>query len=447
VENELHRLRPGSAAIFFLLKRYLLSSWMARRRRLQSTFGVALPIVGIAVGVCAFTVVLSVMGGFVHGLKKRLLGVEPHIEIVVKDGFGRVPASAALLEKIPTFSREIIAVAPFMKSDVILQSSRKPITAVLWGVDPDRADAVMQFSGYMSSAQSQLSELSKDSFSDSDDNELGKANQARLGKFPTLFAGDKLLEVLDAEVGDRLTLISTQPDEGLGGFAPTQQPAVVGGSFQTGSLTHDSKVVLARLELVQKFMNAEGEWSGVQVALKEPLDAEQIAAEMNKQLASEGLRAKPWTESNKALLKALRLERWGMSFVLYMIILVGCFSITITLVLAVRRKAREMAILRSLGLRRADLGLLYLCKGGSIGTIGVLLGLLCGLFLLQLISHVPLSILQDAYPGRGLPVLVSWKELLGVSLGSVVLSIVAAVWPAIEVMRIDPVETLSDRGV
>ncbi len=172
-----------------------------------------------------------------------------------------------------------------------------------------------------------------------------------------------------------------------------------------------------------------------------------MAAELNELLAAEQLRAKPWTESNKALLKALRLERWGMSFVLYMVILVGCFSITITLVLAVRRKAREMAILRSLGLRRIDLGLLYLFKGGSIGLAGVLLGLSVGLILLQFVSKVPLPILQDAYSGRGLPVLISWPDLFMVSLGSLLLSIAASVWPAIEVMRIDPVETLSDRAV
>jgi lipoprotein-releasing system permease protein len=136
-----------------------------------------------------------------------------------------------------------------------------------------------------------------------------------------------------------------------------------------------------------------------------------------------------------------------MSFVLYMVILVGCFSITITLVLAVRRKAREMAILRAVGLRRLDLGLLYLLKGGSIGVLGVVLGLSVGLAALQLISHIRLPVLQDAYSGRGLPVLISWQDLAIVSLGSVLLSVAASLWPAVEVMRIDPVETLSDRAV
>jgi lipoprotein-releasing system permease protein len=434
-------LRPGLSAILFLLKRYLFSSWTARKRKSQAAFGVALPIVGIAVGVCAFTVVLSVMGGFVQGLKKRLLGVEPHIEIVVREGFGRIPASTDLLRRLPRLSEEIVAVSPFLKSDVIVQSSRKPMTALLWGVDTKNAEKVMRFDSYFLSTESRFAELSEDAEPETlqDDAQSG-------GSFPTLFAGEKLLDVLDSSVGDRLTLISTQPDEGLGGFAPTQQPVVVAGAFHTGSLTHDSKVIFARLELVQKFMDAPGEWSGIQVALKEPLEADSVALHLNEALKADGLRAKPWTESNKALLKALRLERWGMSFVLYMVILVGCFSITITLVLAVRRKAREMAILRSIGLRRVDLGLLYLFKGGSIGLVGVALGLGAGLLLLQVVSKIPLSIIEDAYPGYGLPVLVSWTDLMSVSLGSLLLSIIAAIWPALEVMRIDPVETLSDRA-
>lgn len=430
----------GKAAVLFLLKRYLLSAWGGRKRKAQATFGVALPIAGIAVGVCAFTVILSVMGGFVQGLKKRLLLVEPHLEIIVKDGFGRVTASAELLRKIESLSDQIVAVSPFIKSDVIIQSNLKPITALLWGIDTDRADSTMGFRGYLSSTDAALSDLKNDEVPEDEPGHAG-------ARFPTLIAGETLLEAIDAEVGDRLTMVSTQPDEGLGGFAPTQQPVVVHSSFRTGSITHDSKVVLTRLQVAQKFIDAENEWSGIQVALKEPLEAERVAKILDDALSEQKLRAKPWTESNKALLKALRLERWGMSFVLYMVILVGCFSITITLVLAVRRKAREMAILRSIGLRRTDLGLLYLFKGGSIGLLGVALGLSVGLILLQFISKMPLPILQDAYSGRGLPVLISWKDLAMVGVGSVILSIAASIWPAIEVMRIDPVETLSDRAV
>lgn len=434
----------GLNAVLFLLKRYLLSSWTRRGRRSQSPVGLVLPIIGIAVGVCAFTVVLSVMGGFVDGLKKRLLRVEPHIEVVVKSGFGRIPADDNLLGEVANSSPSIIGVSPFLKTDVILQSNRKPTTAVMVGIAPESAENVMQFSQYFTGLDDSFSQLGIEVAPFNEGLDDSEAEQR--GTFPAIFAGKKMLDNLDIEHGDRVTIISTQPDEGLGGFAPAQQPAVVIGSFHTGSLTHDSKVIFADLPLVQRFLDTPDEWSGIQVALENPIDAQEVAEEMTSVLESHGLRARPWTESNKALMKALRLERWGMSFVLYMVILVGCFSITITLVLAVRRKAREMAILRSIGLRRRDLGLLYLCKGGSVGVVGVLVGMSLGLLLLQLVSKVPLSLFESAYPGRGLPVLISWADLATVGVSSVVLSVVAAVWPAMEVMRIDPVETLSDRA-
>jgi lipoprotein-releasing system permease protein len=445
VSEENQAFPTGLNAVLFLLKRYLLSSWTSRRKRSSSPVGLILPIVGIAVGVCAFTVVLSVMGGFVDGLKKRLLRVESHIEVIVNSGFGRIPADDSLLREVANSSQSIIGVSPFLKTDVILQSNRKPTTAVMIGVASGSAENVMQFSQYFNGINDSFHQLSGEvaPFSEGQQESDPELN----GQFPAIFVGKKMLDNLNMEHGDRVTIISTQPDEGLGGLAPAQQPAVVIGSFHTGSLTHDSKVVFADLPIVQRFTDSPDEWSGIQVALENPIDAQEVAREMNRNLERHGLRAKPWTESNKALMKALKLERWGMSFVLYMVILVGCFSITITLVLAVRRKAREMAILRSIGLRRRDLGLLYLCKGGSVGVVGVFFGLLFGLLLLQLISRVPLSIFENAYPGRGLPFLISWADLATVGVSSIVLSVIAAVWPAVEVMRIDPVETLSDRAL
>ncbi|MBX9704577.1 MAG: FtsX-like permease family protein, partial [Silvanigrellaceae bacterium] len=153
----------------------------------------------------------------------------------------------------------------------------------------------------------------------------------------------------------------------------------------------------------------------------------------------------PWTESNKPLLKALKIEHLGMTFVLGMTLLVGCFSITISLLLALRRKAREMAILRSTGLRKKDLGILFILKGFMIGVIGVTLGLSSGLGVLYLVSHVQIPFLTTAYHKETLPVLIQYSQIISVCVGSLILAMLAAVWPAIEVMRLDVVKTLSER--
>ena len=423
-------------AIKFLLFRYLVSSWIAKKTRAQASLGVALPILGVGIGVCAFTVVLSVMGGFVEGLKARLLGLESHIEIVVKEGFGRVPADLELLKKIPTYSSQIKAVSPFQKGDAILQSNSRVVTVTLMGIDAVLAKQSTDFEKFLEN-----------------DKDLTVLNnpQPILGmvpftEFPALIVGRDILGLLNVDIGDRITVMSTIPEEGPFGLAPKQFPVVVADSMNTGSPTHDAKLALGSLALVSSFFDSEKQWAGIQVKLKDAFDADAVAQELNVKLARHQLRAKPWTESNKALLRALKLERWGMSIVLMMVILVGCFSITITLVLAVKRKGREMAILRAMGLNRNDLGLLYLLKGFSVGVIGVAAGLSLGFAILQIIQRVRIPMLTSAYSGRPLPVLVDWSSIAFVSVGSIVLTVLAALWPAVEVMRIDVVETLSDRN-
>jgi lipoprotein-releasing system permease protein len=115
-------------------------------------------------------------------------------------------------------------------------------------------------------------------------------------------------------------------------------------------------------------------------------------------------------------------------------------------VLAVKRKAREMAILRAVGFEKKDLGLLYLLEGFVIGAIGAGIGLAVGLGLLEVIRSAKFSFVNQVYAGKNIPVIVDWESIVLVSVGSLVLAMIAAVWPAWEVMKIDVVETLSDRA-
>lgn len=423
--------------IRFLLVRYFVSGFLAKRTRSQAAIGVVLPVLGVAIGVFAFIVVLSVMGGFVAGLKGRLLALEPHIEVIRADGFGNLPASEELLAALGKLSSEIEGASPFLKGDAIVQSGTRPASVVLLGIDPARAASAAGLRKFLRSGAGLEEVLGQEQ------EVLGVLPKAA---FPPILLGEDLARTLGADVGDRLTLMSTVPEEGPGGMAPLQLPAAVSDLISTGSSAVDAKWVVVPLALAQTFFDAAGEWSGVQLRVKEPLDVDALIPGIDAALKERKLRAKPWTESNRALLRALQLERWGMSFVIGVIIVVGCFSITITLILAVKRKAREMAILRSLGLTRVELGGLLLAKGALIGAVGVALGLSFGLVTLRILSTVPLPILSQAYSGRTLPVLIDWGTVAQVCFGTMALSMLAALWPSGQVMRIDVVETLADRG-
>lgn len=424
-----------SRAARFILKRYLLSSWMAKRTRSRSTIGVFLPMLGVAVGVAAFVVVLSIMAGFVRNLESRLLAVDSHIEVVVKDSFGFIPQDSELLQDILKSHSSILAVSPFQRGDAILQSSARASTVVLWGVQPEGARRSSDLES--KTLFSNLLMLNENAV---------PTNIEPSSSFPSIIVGGKILSHIAADVGHRLTLVSITAEEGPAGLAPIQFPVVVADELRSGNPAFDGKVVIGNLDFVARFFGTEGYWAGVQVRVKDLLEMNGVVEAINKKFASKGLRAKPWTEANKAFVRALTLERWAMKFVMFVVILVACFSITITLVLAVRRKAREMAILRSLGIQRKELGAIFLLHGMGIGVIGVAAGLSLAFLILQLVRGNVLGFLTIGYSAGPLPVYVNWPDVFLVSIGSVILAMVASLWPAYEVMRIDVVETISERG-
>jgi lipoprotein-releasing system permease protein len=423
--------------IGFMLYRFFVSSWIRRRTRSQATLGVVLPVLGVAIGVASFMIVLSIMGGFVGNLKARLLGVEPHAEVVRSDGFGLLESAPELIERL--VSHPLVAGAsPFQTGDVILQSDARPVTAVVTGIDPERASVFHRFDGYLTGGGA-LEGLGKDLLTQNGE-----------GPFPAVVLGSGVARALGVWKGDRVTFVSTIPEDGPFGMAPRQTPAVVMDVLETGSARYDAKMVFTTLSFANDFFDLpeDQSWAGVQLLLQDASveGMENAASILQPLVESYHARVRTWAEANGALLRALQLERWGMSFVLYMVILVGCFTITITLVLSVKRKARELAILRAVGFERSELGLIYLLQGTLIGSVGVALGLGAGLGILELLTNSQLPLVSVAYNGRLFPVLINWSDVARVALGSVFLSGLASVWPAWEVLRINVVETLSDRG-
>lgn len=429
-------MAANSKAIRFLLYRYLISSWASRSKRSAAAIGVLLPVLGVAIGVFAFTVVLSVMGGFVTNIKSNLLDMQAHIEIISMERGKQIIADSSLMEKIKSFSKEIISISPYQSGDVILQAGNKGQMARLLGVEPALAENTLGIQKFLSN------EISLNILK----NKMPAENITNSKLFPTVILGQELMEQLDLNIGDSLTLVSTIPDDGPGGMSPTQFPVVIAGCINAGSFAFNQKNVLISLTVANQFFQNENNWMGLQIKLNSPLEAQEISKNLDKSLNIMGLRAKPWTETNSALLKVLALERWGMSFVMIMIILVGCFSISTSLLLSIRRKSSEMAILRSMGFEQFDLSRLFLWQGFLIGVAGVILGLSFGGVVLYLIHNYQIPFITDSYSNKPLPILISNFDLLCISLGSVFLAMLAAVWPAIEVKNLDIIEILSVRN-
>ncbi len=429
-------MQSKAKAIRFLLYRYLFTSWASKSRKNASSIGVLLPVLGVAIGVFAFTVVLSVMGGFVKDLKNDLFNLNAHIEIISLEKGKQLAESNELLTKIKLLSNDIISVSPYQNGDIILQAGNKGQMARLEGINPALAKETLGLQKFLAK-NTKLDVLNK---------KLQAHNILNSAYFPTVIISYDLMVQLGLNIGDSLTLVSTIPDEGPGGLAPVQFPVVIAGNLNLKNFALNQKLILASIDVANSFFQTQHHWSGVQLKIKNPLNAETFAKELDKNLNTIGLRAKPWTESNSAFLKALTLEKWGMSFVMSMIILVGCFSISISLLLSVRRKSSEFAILRSMGFELFDLSKLLLWQGFIIGLTGVIIGLALGGICLYLIHNYQIPFITNSYSSKPLPILINYVDLLFISAGSVLLAMLAAVWPAIEVKNLDIIEILSVRN-
>lgn len=409
-------------AISFILYRYLLLSWASQKRyRKGSAASVLIPVLGVSIGVYAFIVVLSIMGGFVNDIKQDLIRSQVHLKIESKDPMHKqLPAQKQWLDQIAKFSADVLAADPYQGGDVIVQGPGAAVMASLLGSDQN---PILK-------------------------NKLPAKNIENSALFPSVLMNQELMEQLGLVVGDSVTLVSTVPDDGPGGMAPLQFPVVIAGVAQD-QMFYDKKTIQSSLETANTFFDTLYQWQGVRLTLKDPMRADEMAARLQQKfpkLENINLGFISWTAENKAFLKTLALEHYGMMFVLAMIILVGCFSICISLLLSVRRKSKEMAILRSMGFEHRQLSQLYLLQGMFIGCIGIAIGLVTGLITLYLIHHYELPFLSHAYASGGLPVLISKQDVTTVCFGSMFLSMLAAVWPAIEIKDLDVIEILSIRN-
>ncbi len=403
-----------------------------KKYRHGSAVSILIPVLGVAVGVFAFVVVISVMSGFVQNIKLSMLRFEPHIVVSSKIHGEQIPHNPTIESQLKQINSNIISVSPFQKTDVILQAGNKVVIANLQGVDLNQNQQNAKIEKYLNSGTN-LTILNQ---------EMPSQNIENSSLFPSVILGIDLMDQLDLRVGDTVTLVSPLFDADPSGLSPTQLPVVVAASLSSGQISFDKKIVLSSIKTANLFLQNSNTILGYNLTMKDPMQAEKIA----KIIHLENLKATPWTENNRSLLKALELEHYGMIFVLTMIILVGCFSITISLLLSIRRKSKEMAILRSLGFKQFDLAKLYLWQGFIIGFIGVIIGLVVGFITLYFIHHYRIPFITSSYSSEPLPILVSFQDISIVIFGSLILSMIAAVWPAYEVKNLDVVEILSIRN-
>lgn len=413
--------------ILWLAWRYLVS-----KKGKSLSFMTKVSILGITIGVAALVTVLSVMGGFEYDLRDKMFRGLPHLELFHKQAMAGFSLKELTLDKMKEVYPEANGIEPFIKADIILKHRKNIASATLFGIDPDLGGKIWGFFSSRFDGRLEDLELKPRTFDEHSDYVGG------------LFLGESLAIQLGVSFGDDVFILSPYSSVGnvLSGSSISGRFRVT-GLFETDSPEIDSKYAVVSLKAGRKFLPdydpslAKEEYvSGIAMSFPRPEQIDDVAERLSK---FPDLQAVTWKDTNKSLLFALKLEKFTMSSILLLIVLVAAFSISGTIMMTVFHRRSQIALFRSLGMTQVEIAKVYLAIGFFIGTIGTLIGLSIGIGVSTLIYffqfvELPAGIFyQSRLPVRFLP-----TEYVVIALCSWTLSIVATLYPALIASKQDP---------
>jgi len=391
----------------------------AKRKQRFISVITGISILGVMVGVMALIVVLSVMNGFRADLMSKILGVNSHLLIL---NLGGPFSDYRKIEQDVAKEEGIVAVTPFIFTQVMINNSGNVSGAVLRGVDPDSAGAVAGFQDMIKNGS--LSSL-----------------KGAVDGFPGLIIGSELCKRIGAHPGSLVTVISPEGKLTPLGRTPNTRQFRVSAIFDSGMYEYDASMVYISLAEAQDFLALGDKVTGVEVRVKDVYQSDRIAKDIQERLGYPYW-TKDWKVMNRSLFSALKLEKLTMFIILTMIVLVGALNIISTLVMVVMEKTRDVAILRAMGASARSIMSIFMFQGLLVGLVGTIAGLACGLGICQLLAEYKfISLPSDVYYISTLPVQVEIADVSFVASAAVLISFLATLYPSWYASRLNPVES------
>ncbi|MBL7224746.1 MAG: lipoprotein-releasing ABC transporter permease subunit [Desulfobacteraceae bacterium] len=399
----------------FLGMKYLKAK---RKQRFISVITV-ISILGVMVGVMALVVVLSVMNGFRADLMSKILGVNSHLLVLSFTGpFNDYQKVAEKVDKV----EGVIASTPFIYTQVMINNSGQVSGAVLRGVDPESAGAVVTF---------------KSMIKDGSITSLGK----KVDGIPPIIIGAELAKQIGAHPGNVITVISPEGRLTPLGRTPNTRRFKVAALFDSGMYEYDASMIYISLKEAQDFLALGDKVTGLEVRVEDVYKSDKISRKVQKVLGYPYW-TKDWKVMNRSLFSALKLEKLTMFVILTMIVLVGALNIISTLVMVVMEKTRDVAILRAMGASARSIMTIFMFQGLLVGVVGTFAGLVSGLGLCQLLAKYKfINLPADVYYISTLPVQVEVADVSFVAAAAVVISFLATLYPSWYASRLNPVES------
>jgi len=397
----------------------------AKRRNHFISFISLISMGGIALGVAALIVVLSVMNGFGNELRNRILGVVSHV--TVSGPAGRLADWSGLEPRLRSFP-QVEAIAPYVQGQGMVTHRRAASGVIVRGVLPERESGVSDLATKVTS---------------------GSLAALKAGEFGIVLGRD-LAWKLDADLGSQIALLVPQAQITPAGVLPRLRRFTVVGIFEIGMYEYDSGLALVHLEDAAALYQMSGEVSGLRLKIADMDEAPQLAREIGQQLGGDA-RVRDWTREHANFFRALKIEKRVMLIILLLIVAVAAFNVVSTLVMLVTDKQADIAILRTLGLSPRGVMGVFMVQGTIIGTIGTALGALGGIvlalnveqavhFLERLFSFTFLA--KDVYYITDLPSEIRWDDVGLITGCSLAMGLLATLYPAWRASRVQPAEAL-----
>ena len=397
----------------------------AKRRNHFISFISAVSMLGIALGVAALIVVLSVMNGFQKEVRARILSVASHVQITGPDNeLADWPAVVKRTARLP----HVLAAAPFVNGQGLLANGDAVRGTLVRGVVPE--------------LESEVVELAAKMFA-------GSLAALAPGEFGIVLGAD-LARALRVLPGDRVTLIAPQGLVTPAGVIPRLKQFKVVGVFEVGFFEYDSGLALVHLEDAQRLYRLGDAVSGVRLKLDDLFQSRAVAREVVQALGP-NVYVSDWTRSHANFFRAVQIEKTMMFIILTLIVAVAAFNMVSTLVMAVTDKQPDIAILRTLGATPGSIMQIFVVQGAVIGVIGTALGVAGGIALaLNIDVVVPalerlLSIQflsKDVYLINELPSDLQRGDVIAIAAVSLSLGFLATLYPSWRAARVRPAEAL-----
>jgi lipoprotein-releasing system permease protein len=439
---------PGTLAAVILSyvrdvaeRRAYVRGELVRRPRMPATMLMTLiSIAGVAVGVWALIVVLSVMSGFSADLKQKILGHNAHGMVLTygQDEFGDWREIRKKTLAVPG----ITGATPFLYNEVMLATGENVTAAIVKGIDVGTVGTVTDLPQSVQSGELRWLAHPESIPAIDRNGGGGEARRPAPGRaLPGIVLGRELAHSLRVLVGDQVNVVSPLGDLGPAGPQPKSRAFRVAGIFFSGMYEYDSKLAYIDLGEAQRFMGTETV-TGLEVKVQNIDAARAILDRVVFALGGWPYRARDWGELNRSLFAALQQEKVVMAVILGFIVLVATFTILATLIMMVLEKRREIAVLKSMGAGMPGIMKIFVIEGVVIGGVGALFGLILGLGTCLLIDKVGIPLNPEIYYINNLPVVVDPSQLTLVSLAALVLSYLATLFPATKAARLHPVDGL-----